>query len=133
MAAAAHNTNVVRLPTAARRKVQQPCNAAGRAARKALKEACPWPGEYIYPTERAAMKTAEVLLEMHATPELKLLTALCAALDEAQRTKVLEVLAPRVVVGRRTAQQALAVLRTTNMTVGESLDLSNAMRRLGGN
>lgn len=124
--------NVVRLPTAARRKVRQPCNAAGRAARQALREASPWPGEYIFPTERAAMKTAEALLEVDATPELELLTALCAALNEDQRAKVLEVLAPRVAVGRRPAQQALAVLRTTNMTVGERLDLHNAMRRLGG-
>ncbi|BBC74403.1 conserved hypothetical protein [Altererythrobacter sp. B11] len=132
MAEAALNTNVVRLPTAARRKVQQPCNAAARAARKAFREACPWPGEYLFPNERAAMKTAEVMRDMTATPELELLTAICSVLSEEQRAKVSESLAVRA-IGRGTAQQALAVFRTTSMTVGERIDLSNAMRRLGGN
>lgn len=121
---------VIALPTSAARQVKQPCTAAGRAARKAYKEASPWPGEFIYPSEREAMKTAEMLLEMSATPEMELLTALCAALNDEQRTKVVEVLTLRAAVGRRTAQQALAVLRTTNMTVGEGVDLRNAMRRL---
>lgn len=124
-------TNVVRLPTAAPRQVKQPCNAAGRAARKALREETPWPGEHLFPGQRQAMKTAELLSELQPTPELELLTAICAALDDTARAKVVEILAPRVATGRRTAMQALAVLRSTRMTVGESNDLHNAMRRLG--
>jgi hypothetical protein len=42
------NTNVVRLPTAAARKVQQPTAAA-----RAYCRAHPWPGEHIMPQIRA--------------------------------------------------------------------------------
>jgi hypothetical protein len=126
-------TNVVRLPTAARRKVHQHCNAASRAARKALRDEAPWPGEFIFPSERAAMKTAELLADLKPSAELQLLTAICAALDDTARAKVIETLAPSVAAGRQTAEQALAILRTTRMTYGEMNDFDNAWRRLDPN
>ena len=119
-----------RLPTAARRKVQQPMNAAGRAARKVLRDATPWPGEYVFPSVRKAMKLAETVADVRPSVELELLVGICAALDDTARAKVIETLAPGVAVGRESAKQALAILRTTSMTVGEAHDLSIAMRRL---
>lgn len=124
----APETNVVRLPTAATRKVKQPCNKSAHAIRNEMRKE--WPGEFIFPSEREAMKTASMLMDVHATPELELLMGICAALDDGQRTTVLERLAPRVAMGHRSAQQALALFRTTKMTVGESVDLTNAMRRM---
>jgi hypothetical protein len=125
--------NVVRLPTAARRKVQQHMNAGARAARKVLREETPWPGEFIFAGEREAMKTAELLADLNPSAELQLLTAICAALDDTARAKVIETLAPGAAAGRRAAKQALAILRTTRMTYGEMNDFDNAWRRLNPN
>ena len=123
-------TNVVRLPTAAPRQIKQPQNATARNARRAYKAENPWPGEFIFAGEREAMKLAEAVAEVKPSVELELLTAICAALDSDARVKVYETLAPRVVGGRETAKQALAILRTTHMTVGEANDFHNAWRRL---
>lgn len=66
MAEAIRNTNVVRLPTAASRQVRQPMNSAGRAARQAVREARPWPGDYVDPQVRQATfeRTPELLIAM---------------------------------------------------------------------
>jgi hypothetical protein len=130
MASSATTSNVVRLPTAARRKVQQPMNAAGRAARKAFRDEAPWPGKLIFPGQRQAMKLAEAIADLEPSAELELLIAVCSALDDATRLRVIELLAPRAVLGRKTAEQALAILRTTRMTVGEAVDFDNAWRQL---
>lgn len=128
--AAPNASNVVRLPTAAPRQVKQPQNAAARNARRAYKAENPWPGEFLFAGQREAMKIAEAVAAVKPSVELELLTAICAALDNDTRAKVYETLAPRVVGGRETAKQALAILRTTHMTVGEANDFYNAWRRL---
>lgn len=120
-------TNVVRLPTAPRNKVKQNHNRAARAERQKLPR---FTGEFIFPSEREMMKTAEALMEIQPSPELELLTAICSALDDETRAKVAAKLAPGFVVGRRTSVQAMAVFRSTRMTIGDSVDLDNAMRRL---
>lgn len=130
MATPSTTTNVVRLPTAARRQVKQHMNAAARAARKVLREETPWPGEYIHFGEREALKLAAVVATVRPSVELELLRGICAALDDVARAKVVQNLAPGVAVGRQTAEQALAVLRTTRMTVGETVDFHAAWRRL---
>lgn len=122
--------NVIRLPTAAPRKVQRPSNRASRAAKRKLQEECPWPGEYLYPGQRKAMKTAELLMEVERTPELELLTAICSTLDDATREKVAAKLALRAAVGITSAEKAEAVFRSTRLTVGETLDLTNALQRM---
>ena len=84
-----HSTNVVRLPTAAPRQVQQRWNAATRAARQALRDACPWPGEYKYPIVRAreaedAAKPS--LAHIRRTPALVIAMAVfCTANEEHRR------------------------------------------------
>jgi hypothetical protein len=122
---------VVRLPTAPKNRVRQNYTRAARAAKADLPK---FPGEYIHPGIRDAMPTAGMLLEMRKaiSPEMELLTAICAALDETMCAKVAEALAPGVAVGRPTAVQAMAVFRTTRMSARDFIDLDNAMRRLGG-
>ncbi len=77
MAEVIRNTNVVCLPTAASCKVRQPMNSAGRTARRAIREASPWPGAYVEPQVRQATfeRTPELLIAMvifkALTPEQK--------------------------------------------------------------
>lgn len=123
--------NVVKLPAAAPRKVQQYYNRAARAGKADLPR---HPAEFLYPSQRRALNTAAHLMELgqSLTPEMELLTAICHALDAETRDRIVEALTPGVVAGRRTAAQALAVVQSTRMTVGETVDLDYAMRRLGG-
>jgi len=57
MATRAHSTNVLKLPTAAPRKVINPANAAARAFRASN----PWPGEYVMPQVRAMEQLEQAL------------------------------------------------------------------------
>lgn len=125
MASRFDNTNVVRLPTAAPRKVQQPHNKAGREARQALREASPWPGEYVFPCVRNAMPIAETLLRADRTPALVLATAIVQVLDEDTRLRVIGALARHGNV--EGVREALAVVRATELTVGEMYNLCQAM------
>lgn len=71
-------SNVVRLPTAAKRQVWQPAKAA-RAARATD----PWRGEYIAPEFRRAKKSA-----YQKSPELLLLISMIAVLTPKQRAEI---------------------------------------------
>lgn len=78
-------TNVVRLPTAARRQVKQQWNDSTRAARQALREACPWPGEYKLPADRAreAKESAKPsIAHIPLTPALIIASAMYGMADE---------------------------------------------------
>jgi len=68
--AATVGQRVVRLPTAARRKVQQFHNKYSRAERARLRAESPWPGEYIYPGIRAQMPLAEAIVSAEGNPIL---------------------------------------------------------------
>lgn len=122
--------NVVVLPTAAPRQVQQNYNRAARAARAALREEAPWPGEYQHHRQREAMRRAEIIQETARTPEMLLVSMLLQTIDDDARRKIAEGLAPSVVVGDRTALQAFAILQCSRMTVGEQLDLQRAQQQL---
>jgi hypothetical protein len=71
-------SNVVRLPTAAKRQVWQPAKAA-RTARASD----PWRGEYIPPHVRGAKKSA-----YQKSPELLLLISMIAVLTPKQRAEI---------------------------------------------
>lgn len=123
-------TNVVRLPTAAPRKVRQGCNRWTRAARAALREERPWPGEFIHHQRRAALRKAETLVDIKRTPALVLALAIFTELDEDMRLRV---------IGRMAAggdvpsvRQAIELAFTTRATFGEKWDLMWAMDRLQG-
>lgn len=122
-------TNVIRLPTAPRRMVQQNHNRAARAARADLPQ---FPGQYIFPGERAMLGIARDLVEVRKTltPEMELVSAILGTLDDAARMKVAAALAPGVVMKRRSAVQAAAVLRANRMTHGERNDLYHALVRI---
>lgn len=122
--------NVTVLPTAAPRKVRQPQNRSGREARQALKEREPWPGQFLYPSEREAMERARQMASIAVTPELLLLSAICATLNDDQRCAVAIRLAFGVSIDSPPHLQAMAVLDTSRMTVGERVDFQNAQRRL---
>ena len=123
------STDVVRLPTAAPRQVKQPCNKAGRASRRAFREASPWPREYICPGRRAALRQAEELFGVEQTPALALALAIVAELNEEARLRVIG----RVAAGGSTAaRQAIALVRAETTTFGEKWDLLWAMERLQG-
>lgn len=123
------STNVVRLPTAAPRRVQQPCNKAGRAARDALREADPWPREYVSPGRRVALQRAEELSSVQQTPALALALAMFAEMDEDARLRVIGRVAGS---GSTAARQAIALVRAETATFGEKWDLMWAIERLQG-
>lgn len=123
---ASGHSNVVRLPTAAPRKVKQNQNRAAMKARAALPR---FPIErFQYPSVRAAVPVARELLAMrpNMTPELELMTALLDALDDETREKIRRHLIPAVVAERRSALQAMALLKSTKLTNGEFNDLYRA-------
>lgn len=119
-------SNVVRLPTAAPRKVKQNYGRAAIKARAALPH---FPIErFEYPSVRSAIPVARELLAMrpNMTPELELMTALLNALDDETREKIRQHLIPAVVAERRSALQAMALLKSTKLTNGEFNDLYRA-------
>lgn len=122
-------TNVVRLPTAAKRKVRQRWNGVTRGERKRLPQ---FTGEYILPCVRAAIPMAKALREVRksATAEMELLAAICLTLDDEARARVARMLTIGADEGQRSSIQALAVLRASKMTYGEVTDLRNAFRIL---
>lgn len=119
-------SNVVRLPTAARRKVKQVWTPENRQARMALHRI---PKErFLYPPVREAIPVAKELLTLrdNITVELELLTALLETLDGATRQKMKERLFQGVLDGRRTAYQAMALIQGTKLTYGQQKDLDAA-------
>jgi hypothetical protein len=97
-------TNVVLLPTASKRKVRQPSDAAGRNARMALRTAQPWPGQFVFPAIRTMEKQwADDRAALDALAAAGSATvigaAIYAVLDEAQRARVRHMLASRAVAG----------------------------------
>jgi hypothetical protein len=73
---ARNNSNVVRLPTAARRQVIQPT----RAQREYLASQPKWPGEHLWPAERDARRMAA-----EKSPELLIVMAIIKVLTPEQR------------------------------------------------
>lgn len=120
----ASTSNVVRLPTAARRKVQQRYNKHFRANVPEMR--AQWPGKYIHPGVRAKLPDAAALLLMERTPELLLAMAMFQALTEEQRQsgrndcEILKYTGPA-------ARAAAATIQIR--TIGECVDL-DAMKLL---
>lgn len=133
---AAAPSNVVRLPTAARRKVQQFQNRDTRAARKALRDAAPWPGSYEHGPMRAqrmeAERMAAILMGIEPTPAMLIVHALLAVLTDEQRHRVAEQLAGGVIAGRKAHIEALTLVQAARMNVGQQHDLYRAVDKLRG-
>lgn len=120
--------NVVILPTAAPRQIHQQWNKETRAAKRALRDAHPWPGESLFPSQREAIKRAETINQVRQTPELRVAFAILTALDIEMRKKVVERLAVESLSGSPEARQALAIGQCASLTVGESIDMDFAFK-----
>ena len=122
--------NVVILPTAAQRQVQQRWNKETRAAKRALQEAHPWPGEHLFPGQREAIRRAKVIRSVERSAALRIAVAALGALDDASRAKAMSWLAVESLSGTTEAKQALEIARCAAMTVGEHYDLDFALKWL---
>jgi hypothetical protein len=120
-------SNVVRLPTAARRQVQQKWNRWTRAAKQELREACPWPAEYIAPGRRRALEDAKKIAGVDQTPALAIVLALVRTLDEGQFLRLIRDIAAN---GGPAAADAIALVNAQKLTVGRALDLQWALERV---
>ncbi|MGH6615194.1 hypothetical protein [Sphingomonas sp.] len=79
------DTNVVRLPTAAKRKVGQPYNKAAQAERIRLRGESPLAHRFALPFTRLAAKHELVLRSLVRTPELCIALAIYGALPPEQQ------------------------------------------------
>jgi hypothetical protein len=114
---------VIKLPTAARRKVQQPCNRQGRVARAAFRSANPWPGEFLFAGQREAISRAKVIRGAGGSPEMAVLTAILRALPQDIRDNVAAQFAAGATHAPKTiVRQAYEIIRLERMTIGEMVD-----------
>lgn len=88
MATAAHTTNVVRLPTAARRKPKQP---GVRARRELMKHIAKLPVEYIPHYKREMDRRRNKIAHIERTPALLIATCVFGALPEKERERVFNI------------------------------------------
>ncbi|MCA1653669.1 MAG: hypothetical protein ABR588_05920 [Sphingomicrobium sp.] len=124
-------SNVVRLPTAARRQVKQACNKAGRAARAALRAEQPWPGEYLFPGIRDAMRRLRGLRSMPSSAAVNLARSVVDPETINERPRVLGLIRCGVDAGDPFAREVHRLLRElTGTTYGDHNDFKNALTRL---
>jgi hypothetical protein len=123
--------NVVILPTAAPRQVQQGSNKAGRAERRALRDAQTTRFPHKQPGVRQAEKRAVVIARVEQTASMILVHAVLSVLDENARLKVIGALAERA-AGSEAQRQAYEVANTTMLNFGQQWDLMNALSALRG-
>jgi len=129
--AATVGQRVVRLPTAARRQVQQPCNKAGREARRAFKAAHPWPGEHIFPCHRDAMRGIRELRARPTTPAVSLARAIIDAREPGMSKAIMQIIDVSAKAGEPVAVEVMAILTTViGETVGAQSDFLWARARM---
>ena len=120
--------NVVILPTASPRQVQQNCNKASRAAKHQLKYQHAERFPYCQPWIRKQQERAKVLADLSPTPELLIAAAIIKALPAAARAKVLDTLAAQC--HHKAGRTAFEYINISNMTVGDEFALIAAMDAL---
>lgn len=121
--------NVVVLPTAARRQVEQRMNNLAREARKALRAETAGRFGYVDPQLRAAEPMARAVLDYGGSALALLLIATLEAMPREERLAMVERLGQ---IEGEEGKQAQLLARTTCLTVGESFALARAMARLQG-
>ena len=122
-------SNIVRLPTAARRKVQQGQLKADRLARDRFREDHPWPGDFRFGAVREAEKVALAISDVERTPGLRIAVAILQSIDAAQRGAVIAKLSETAGFGGD-ANAAFHIARLTGpISLGESLDIARALER----
>lgn len=122
--------NVVILPTAPSRQVQQNYNRGAAAERKRLRDAHPWPVDrYVDPGMREARFRAKMLQEVQTTPTFFVLLAILDTVPREQRTAMIEKLAPAA-VGGGNPRLAIEIIRSTLLNFGQQWDLLRAQQQL---
>lgn len=124
------SAQVVRLPTAAPRKVNQPENREARVARKALREQTGWTA-YISPQMRLAKKRAAILDAAKQTPALIIVAAMLNLMPDTDRQAVADKLASMPLASDSYAQ-ALLLTTQSRMAFAEAFDLQRALCELRG-
>lgn len=116
---------VVKLPTAAPRKVRNPQTRAAFAEKAKLPR---FPADrFVFPCIRETAKDARAILELQRTPELLIATAIYRALTDQDKTRV-EVFASGF-LDEAAGRSAYTWLRVNSggRTVGQTADLTRAM------
>ena len=116
-------SNVVRLPTAQPRKVQQNFKRT-RAAREELTR---FPGDYIHPHVRDQAERAKLVRSLVRTPELALAQALFSAMDDQHQRQAL-IRLHVMALSSEAAKMALALVEP--LTIGDRCALDAAFNLL---
>jgi hypothetical protein len=119
--------DVVKLPGAARRQPPNHRFIAQHATKRALREAQPWPGEYLDPQLRDMIARAEIMRSEPSRPEAVIIAAIMHSLPEETMEAVMKQLAagahrPPDSLIRRAYEMA----RLSAMNYGEVLDWRRA-------
>jgi len=119
--------NVVVLPTAARRQVEQPTNAQARAERKALRAETAGRFPYRPPFARAVEPMAQALVEAGGSAEALLLLSILRSMPREERLAICAALGA---IGSEASQRAYLLARTTLLDEGQAMTLRYEVVRI---
>lgn len=120
--------NLVILPTAAPRQVDQPGNARARKARAEVRKAQGRAFPYKHHQEREAERSAQIMLAHGKSPELLLILAILQELDLGARQRIVDRLAKST--DSNSGGAAFEFARMTVMNFGQRHDLERALQQL---
>ncbi len=124
--------NIVALPTAAPRQVDNHRFADQRRASLAARKASRFTDRYQHHQQREADRLAKELTQIQQTPELLIVSAILRTMEADTVTRVLEQLAPGAVTGSTPHAQAVTTVKASRLNLGQQMDLMRAFDRLHG-
>lgn len=132
MASRLDSTNVFRLPTAAKRKVQQPCNKAARETRRLLREAQRGPKfDYVFPSIREAEARIRKLDAMPDTPAANMVRNIVRNLGSDDCKRVLGIIRCGLAHDDPFAKEVEGLMQSVaGTTIGDHQDFKNALVRM---
>lgn len=122
--------NVVVLPTAAPRQVDNYRYADQRRAMREARAGNRFADRYKHPHDREAERLAAELTTIEQSPALLIVSAMIRTMDADAVTKVLEQLAPGAVGGSKPHKDAVATIKASRLNLGQQFDLMRAFDRL---
>lgn len=121
-------SNVVRLPTAAPRKVDNNRYSAQRAPKIALRKETAHRFNYQHPGTRAAADDAATYLETNLTPALLIVAAMFKHMPPEAQEEVMRSVDLYTLRGSKAHAQAMLAMKMSRpMTVGACMDFANAL------
>ena len=132
MAKHSDSTNVIRLPTAAARKVQQPCNKSGREALMQLRETQRGTKfDYVFPSIREAEARLRELDAMPDSAAAHIVRNMVRHLGSEDCRRVLGIIRCGLKHDDPLAKEVESLLQSlTGTTVGDQEDFKTAILRL---